>query len=312
MNVPRKPPKRFVSLKPLFRRACFQTAQSLRPSKWIIFGTITSLSLSFGIVELFARLDALAPAASRFIGFVFMLLVFVFWIAAYAVPLALVFIALRVSFRRRSYGPVWPRFISIIVSYFSIMLVFSAFYYALAIEGDYHDAASKFIHYKYQAIRVKAGLMETQPYRKGDERSFRGMEARFYSGVDWPVDDHGKPLLMEDEAAEIPLPELMAAAGRPMDQVVKFIPSARAPIFRDCVYFSAVTLATVGYGDISPRAGWAKMASAVEALMGIALLVVALGMLFGNWRPDAIELDPQTAMQREAFKRLDERQGRNL
>jgi hypothetical protein len=94
--------------------------------------------------------------------------------------------------------------------------------------------------------------------------------------------------------------------------VVKFIPSSRAPIFRDCLYFSTVTLATVGYGDISPRAGWAKMASALEALMGVALLVVALGMLFGNWRPDAIELDPQTAMQREAFQNIDERQRHSL
>jgi hypothetical protein len=242
-------------------------------------------------VELLARLESLTPAY-RFGRIALVLFVFLFWIAAYVVPLAIVFAALRASFSRKFYGPVWPRFVSIIVSYFAIMLVFAGFYYVLACEGDHNDAFVKYIHYEFQAIRQRQGLLQAEPYRKADERSFRGIEARLYSGVDWPIDEQGKPRLLEEEAAQIPLTELMTAAGKPMNEVVKFIPSARAPIFADCLYFSTITLATVGYGDISPRSGWAKMASALEALMGVALLVVALGMLFGNWRPDAIELDP--------------------
>ena len=48
---------------------------------------------------------------------------------------------------------------------------------------------------------------------------------------------------------------------------------------RDSVYFSLVTLATLGYGDISPSSGWLRMVAPLEALLGLGLLTGSVSWL---------------------------------
>ena len=43
--------------------------------------------------------------------------------------------------------------------------------------------------------------------------------------------------------------------------------------FAECLYYSVVTLSTVGYGDIQPISGPARFVSAVEIVMGVLLLL---------------------------------------
>jgi len=58
--------------------------------------------------------------------------------------------------------------------------------------------------------------------------------------------------------------------------------------FLDCFFFSAHTLSTVGYGNISPRTTPANIVSAFEALTGVLGFAVATGLLFGRVsRPSA-------------------------
>ena len=48
----------------------------------------------------------------------------------------------------------------------------------------------------------------------------------------------------------------------------------------DSLYFSAVTFATLGYGDFAPVTFYAKLLTVVEAILGLsftALFVVSLG-----------------------------------
>jgi Ion channel len=52
-------------------------------------------------------------------------------------------------------------------------------------------------------------------------------------------------------------------------------PAERAGLL-DAVYLSAVTLATLGFGDIVPTAGWLRIAVPVQALIGFALLTAAV------------------------------------
>lgn len=47
---------------------------------------------------------------------------------------------------------------------------------------------------------------------------------------------------------------------------------AAEPALLDSVYLSLVTVATLGLGDITPREGWLRLASPLEALVGFALL----------------------------------------
>ncbi|AWH91130.1 potassium channel family protein [Dietzia lutea] len=48
------------------------------------------------------------------------------------------------------------------------------------------------------------------------------------------------------------------------------------PAFAEALYFSFVTLATVGFGDMVPSGSWIRWASPLQALMGFALLTAAL------------------------------------
>jgi hypothetical protein len=49
----------------------------------------------------------------------------------------------------------------------------------------------------------------------------------------------------------------------------------------DLLYFSAVTAATIGYGDFTPKTGPAKTAAILESIMCIILIGVYLGSVSG-------------------------------
>ena len=51
----------------------------------------------------------------------------------------------------------------------------------------------------------------------------------------------------------------------------------------DTLYFSIVTLTTVGFGDLTMRADVTRMMSAMEALLGQIYLITAVALLIGNF-----------------------------
>jgi len=59
--------------------------------------------------------------------------------------------------------------------------------------------------------------------------------------------------------------------------------------FAECLYFSVVTLSTVGYGDIKPVSGPARFVTAVEIVMGVLLLLFGFSAIIrhtpANTRP---------------------------
>ena len=56
-------------------------------------------------------------------------------------------------------------------------------------------------------------------------------------------------------------------------------PPGRAGGFLDALYLSLVTLGTIGFGDITPTAGWLKIVTPIEALLGFGLLTVSVSWL---------------------------------
>jgi len=50
----------------------------------------------------------------------------------------------------------------------------------------------------------------------------------------------------------------------------------------DTLYFSLVTLTTVGFGDLTMRADVTRIMAAMEALLGQIYLITAVGLLIGN------------------------------
>ena len=57
----------------------------------------------------------------------------------------------------------------------------------------------------------------------------------------------------------------------------------------DSFYFSAVTLATVGYGDIYPVSDMAKILCIAEIGSGIVVLVLSSGILISLWMQTGTE-----------------------
>jgi voltage-gated potassium channel len=49
-------------------------------------------------------------------------------------------------------------------------------------------------------------------------------------------------------------------------------------------YFSIVTIATVGYGDIQPASGWARLLACAEILIGVAYTVFFFSVIAGFLR----------------------------
>jgi hypothetical protein len=69
----------------------------------------------------------------------------------------------------------------------------------------------------------------------------------------------------------------------------------------DALYLSVVTLATVGYGDVTPDAAWLRIIAPVEALLGLGLLTASIAWL-GTIYP---VLTRRRALAYEAFLLLE-------
>jgi voltage-gated potassium channel len=66
--------------------------------------------------------------------------------------------------------------------------------------------------------------------------------------------------------------------------------------FVDALYFSVVTLTTVGYGDFAPETDAGKLFTAVYVLIGIGILLTFVTTLAGKTsRPAAARVRPQSA-----------------
>jgi hypothetical protein len=61
-----------------------------------------------------------------------------------------------------------------------------------------------------------------------------------------------------------------------------FFVQTKHPDASDYVYFSYVTMATVGYGDLTPRGSGERMLAALEGLMGQLYLVTVVALLVSN------------------------------
>ena len=54
-----------------------------------------------------------------------------------------------------------------------------------------------------------------------------------------------------------------------------------APQWQQLVYFSFVTLVTLGYGDVLPLNAWARSLATLEGMVGVLYIAVVMGRLIG-------------------------------
>lgn len=63
-----------------------------------------------------------------------------------------------------------------------------------------------------------------------------------------------------------------------------FFVTLAEPRTRDYQYFSFVTLATLGFGDLTPKTDMARTLTVVEAMVGQLYLVTVVALLVGNYK----------------------------
>ena len=232
---------------------------------WLFAGTAASLAFALGF-PIFIRHFLPSEKPGDLAAAVAL------WFACYLVPLWLIAKALRSSFRQ---APRPHLLATIVVSYAALIVVFAGVYYNMADVADNVDAWTTYRYYRAQG---EPGRKHPGPVRPPvpSQRAFRGIEDRLWTGVEGYDTGAGW-------RAESSVSDMARLARQPAGQVLRENGAARPGVFLDCLHFSVMTMTTVGYGDITPATRYAKIAADLQALTGLALFVVALGMLFGNW-----------------------------
>lgn len=170
--------------------------------------------------------------------------------------------------------------LTIITSYAAVIVIFAGTYYvfcSLSDESQAHAIASMYSDWSKQDEdgRVDKRL---DPI---DRRAFKSPESSWsVGGIDlntWDKQDYSRAF--------------WEAWGRGQRNLrLEFDGRNRGLTLLDCLHFSVVTMTTTGYGDITPTRLYSKLTADLQILFGLAILVVALGMLFGNWwRVDRVE-----------------------
>ena len=101
----------------------------------------------------------------------------------------------------------------------------------------------------------------------------------------WQLDRLGGRLRFND----LPLPEV-----RPGSVLVRveasvlmtYIGSHPAERDTDLLYFSLITLSTIGYGDVVPLGGEARILAALEGVTGVLYIAITVALLVSRFRTE--------------------------
>jgi hypothetical protein len=86
-----------------------------------------------------------------------------------------------------------------------------------------------------------------------------------------------------------------------------FFVSQETATRNDYMYFSFITMATVGYGDLTPQGGLGRALAVIEGLLGQIYLVTAVAALVGNMGRARV---PRRGSDEEAVEEYERRDGR--
>ncbi|MFN9643605.1 MAG: potassium channel family protein [Cyanobacteriota bacterium] len=176
----------------------------------------------------------------------------------------------------------------IFTGYMAVLISFAGVYYSFAVISDYHDAHSFANFYMHSARQLDAGNLKQVPVRGKDEKAFSGIRYATWSGladVARPSFWHPSAIVSDDlllNAARRYAPKIPGAASSQRFEPT-FQASERLPTFLQCLHFSVVTMATVGYGDMNPNKWYSQLAVDIQIMIGQILVVFALGCVLGRW-----------------------------
>ena len=264
-------------------------------TRWIYIGIFVALLLDILLVIILPQTLSLdnADKSSLLIAGII-----IFILALMIFPGIFIIIFISQSFRGDSN---FKKIIIILHSYLGIIILFASIYFAFCFVGDFNDQVHKNSYYESE-IRLQELNSEYQILRISDNRPFKGVKYKLWTGVENPDNDiliaisskekaHYNYILYGDnfirgEIEEVPIEICLKAAALnlPPNKLYKFQNANLKNVIFDCIYFSITTIATVGYGDISPNLWYSKLAAIIEILCGIIIFVFALNFAFTNWK----------------------------
>jgi hypothetical protein len=167
----------------------------------------------------------------------------------------------------------------LLMSYLCLILAFASVYYAMTFLGDIRDANDQYYYYHYLAVMWPKNETLDPAFRQSSDRAFTGMQDRLWNGIE----DRAQPYYYANDA-RAPVRKIMelADADYQFRNVARFNANARNAVFLDCLHYSIVTMATVGYGDMAPHSREAKIMTDMQIMSGQLLFVFALGVVFGK------------------------------
>jgi len=205
------------------------------------------------------------------------------------VQLAVVAYCVFDGFGRLEYNNLFGVILNI---YLIVIVTFSSLYFESCMYADLHDATFKRMKYGSQVAAKSNYCSDLRIIRLADERAFKGITARLWSSVDYPDSNlvsgsdynyqnylRGEDNSNQKELSLNQIEEISYAtrnSPNPEKCLLRNIPN----VYFNCLYFSIITITTVGYGDISPDNWYSKILCVLEVLAGHGIFFLILVTLF--------------------------------
>jgi hypothetical protein len=245
----------------------------------LALATLCSTALSISSFELILRNTHLIRGSTS------ILVALAVALASVSMPFGIAIHAARASFRRRAAK---EGLLVIFTGYMAVLISFAGIYYSFAVISNYHEAHSFADFYIHSAKLLDQGTLKRLPVRGRDEKAFSGMRYSTWSGladVARPSFWHPSATVSDDlllSAARRYVPKTPGVDSSRTFQP-RFQAGKRLPTFLQCLHFSVVTMATVGYGDMNPDKWYSQLAVDIQILIGQILIVFGLGCVLGRW-----------------------------
>lgn len=186
---------------------------------------------------------------------------------------------------------------NIIHSYLATILIFAATYYQCSVLGDFTDAVNKRELYTLQKNRKEQIDKNITFMRVNDQRAFNGIRPRLWSGIDYPAfsllmnyDGKYNPdihtTFTKNGYEDLSIEQIERITNNINDStttVIEYLKENEKQVYGDCLYYSVICIATVGFGDISPNLWYCKFFTAIEIISGMTIFIFAIGFLFSRW-----------------------------
>ncbi|NQZ29544.1 MAG: ion transporter [Mycoplasmatales bacterium] len=88
-----------------------------------------------------------------------------------------------------------------------------------------------------------------------------------------------------------------------MYNVEQTAPDAQITSFKDALYFSTITLTTIGFGDIAPKSDVGKAIVMVMSIIGIGILAIPSGVIAGGFLSEAEAMRDEKAQLEDKRKK---------